>query len=366
MNYFKWDGRAPLRVLYVLTTLDVGGAERSLLEVLRRIDRDRIDPMVCSLISGGGLRRSYAELGIAVVELGVRPGLAEAQGIRLLGVLLQCRPTIIHSRLILSNLWARMGSVFGAKVICEERGLADARPPLMNWLNRTSQRLCSMNVANSRAVAARMQSRDRIGDGRLRVIYGGVDCSRFTPADGRAQRIFDVVTITRLEEYKGVFDLIDAMQLVQQRRPGTRLSIVGDGTQRVPLEERTRQFGLTETVKFWGEQADVPTRLQEGRVFVLSSHEEGLPNAAIEAMSCALPVVATRVGGCPEIVAEDETGLLVPPRDPQSLASAILGYLETPTLIETHGAAGRLRAQTCFDVRATARAYEQLYFELVS
>jgi glycosyltransferase involved in cell wall biosynthesis len=106
--------------------------------------------------------------------------------------------------------------------------------------------------------------------------------------------------------------------------------------------------------------------LREGRVFVLSSHEEGLPNAVIEAMACALPVVATNVGGSPELVVDNQTGMLVPPRDPPAMAAAILHYLDAPEMIEAHGVAGRLRAQTCFDIRATARAYEQLYFELVS
>jgi glycosyltransferase involved in cell wall biosynthesis len=358
--------RAPLRVLYVLTTLDVGGAERSLLEVLRRIDRDRVEPIVCSLISGGDLRSSFRAMRIPVIDLGVRPGLAEIRGMQLLSLLVRWRPAIVHSRLILSNLWARLGVLVGARVICEERGLANERPQLVSSMNRATQRLCSMNVANSQAVAVRMRSRDRISANRLRVIYGGVDLGRFVPPSQGLPRAFDVVTTTRLENYKGVFDLIDAMELVLKRRPGTRLSIVGDGSQRVALQQAAAARGLSELVTFWGEQADVPSRLKEARVFVLSSHEEGLPNAAIEAMACALPVVATNVGGTPEVVADGETGRLVSPRDPQSLASAILYYLDHPQFMQAHGAAGRVRATARFDVEVTARAYEQLYVELVT
>src|SRR5690349_12236892 len=95
------------KVLYILTTLDVGGAERSLLEVLRRMDLTRLRPLMCSLISAGALRPAYEALGVPVIELGVAPGLAEARGLRLLPLLARFRPQIVHSRLILSNLWAR-------------------------------------------------------------------------------------------------------------------------------------------------------------------------------------------------------------------------------------------------------------------
>jgi glycosyltransferase involved in cell wall biosynthesis len=355
--------RRPFRVLYVLTSLDVGGAEQSLLETVSLINRDRFEPIVCSLISGGTLRDSYLRRGIPVVEFGVKPGFAEAQGLRLIGLLRRSRPDVVHSRLILSNLWARLGRLSGAKVICEERGLADQRPRAMTLLNRLSQPLCTMNVANSHAVAHRMRHRDRIPPDRLRVIYGGVDCVRFLPA-ARAARSFDIVSVTRLEHYKGVFDLVDAFRLVRQARPDVTLSIVGDGSQRSSLERHVSALGLAGAVTIWGHEPDVLPRLHEARVFALSSHEEGLPNAVIEAMSCALPVVATHVGGTPELVVDRVTGHLVPPRNAPALAAALLHYLDDPAQAELHGAAGRDRAVRCFDLRVTANAYVSLYKEL--
>jgi glycosyltransferase involved in cell wall biosynthesis len=354
----------PIRVLYLLTTLNVGGAERSLLEALRKIKRSRVEPVVCSLISGGQLRDAFAELDIPVVELGVRPGLAESRGLQVLPLLRRYRPAIVHSRLILSNLWARLGVLVGAKVISDEQGLANERPALMTSLNRLSQPLCAMNLANSQAVAGRMRRRDRIPPHRLRVIYCGIDCRKFVPNPERHGR-FDIVTTARLERYKGVLDLIDAMRIISRERPSTTLSVVGDGSQRADLERRVKELELSDVVTFWGQQADVAARLPEGSLFVLSSHEEGLPNAAIEAMSCALPVVATRVWGTPELVVDNVTGLLAPPRDPRALAVTSLRYLENPNLAQAHGAAGRERALRYFDVQATATAYEDLYQELL-
>jgi glycosyltransferase involved in cell wall biosynthesis len=329
-----------------------------------RLDRAQVDPIACSLVSGGALRHEFAQREIPVVELGVKPGLAEMRGAQLWPVLRRYKPAIVHSRLILSNLWARLGSLSGARVICEEQGIANERPGFMTLLNRLTQPLCAVNVANSRAVAARLQARDRIPATRLRVIYGGVDTTAFVPSSTRRAR-FDIVTTTRLEPYKGVSDLIDAMHLVVRARPDTTLSIVGDGSERRALERRVADRGLAGTVTFWGLQSNVVNRLQEGRVFVLSSHEEGLPNAAMEAMACGLPVVATRVGGTPELVADGVTGVLVPAHEPSRLAAALVDYLGAPDLMRSHGAAGRERCVRFFDLDGSARSYRDLYFEVM-
>jgi len=347
-----------IRILYVMTTLDVGGAERSLLELVRRLDRTRFEPHLCTLISGGRLVASFAELGVPVHELGVGAGLAELNGARIGGVLARVRPDVIHARLILSNLWARLGRLAGARVICEERGLAEDRPGFMTLANRLSSPLVARMVANSEAVAARIRERDRIASV---VIRGGVDTDRFAPGGAS---ICDLVTVTRLERYKGIYDLVDAMRIVVAARPGTTLRVFGGGGQREELAARIAELGLGTNITLCGEQADIPARLREGRLFVLASHEEGLPNAVMEAMATGLPVVATAVGGTRELVDDGATGTLVPPYDPAALAEALLRYLDQPERIAAHGRAARTRAIAELDVRTTVARYEALYSEL--
>jgi glycosyltransferase involved in cell wall biosynthesis len=354
-----------LRILYILTTLEAGGAEASLLELLQRFDRSRFRPVVCSLISGGRLRTRFNDLDIPVIELGVQPGLAEIKGARLLPLLLRLRPDIVHSRLILSNLWARMGQFAGARVICEERSLDLTRPALMTRLNRATHRLCTVAVANSQAVATAMLERDRIPPHKLRVIYGGVDTARFKPA-ATAQGSVDFVSVARLERYKGVFDLVDAIAQLRAERPLATLALVGDGTQRELLESALIAKGLNAAVSLRGWQSEVTTELWRAHVFVNASHEEGWPNAILEAMACGLPVVATDVGGTAELVRDGETGLLVEPRQPAALARALQRYLDEPALVETHGRAARQRVLEHFPIEATVAAYERLYAELAS
>jgi glycosyltransferase involved in cell wall biosynthesis len=161
-----------------------------------------------------------------------------------------------------------------------------------------------------------------------------------------------------------VFDLVDAMREVVARRPRTTLRIYGGGSQRAALAEQIAMYQLAGQVALCDEVEDVPLRLREGRVFVLASHEEGLPNAVMEAMATGLPVVATAVGGTPELVVDGVTGVLVPPHNSAALAAAILAYLDDAARITAHGRAARERAVTELDIRVTVARYEALYQEL--
>jgi glycosyltransferase involved in cell wall biosynthesis len=333
-----------------------------LLEVVRRLDRARFEPTLCALVPGGRLTEAFTRAGVTVHELGVGAGAAELNGLRILPLFARLRPDVVHARLILANLWARLGRLVGAQVICEERGLALERPGLMTTVNRLTRPLASVTVANSQAVAAVVRARDGI-DG-VRVVRGGVDLDRHRVRAAEEQPAFDLVAVTRLERYKGVFELIEAMSTVVSRRPGTKLALFGDGSQRRALEAELRRRELTSAVLFGGEDGDVPARLRDGRLFVLASHEEGLPNVVMEAMAAGLPVIATRVGGTPELVEDGVTGQLVPPRDPAALAAAILSYLDQPHRALAHGRAGRLKAERELDIAVTVERYQAMYLEL--
>lgn len=354
-----------VRILYVLPALGVGGAERSLLALLRSLDRARFEPHLCSLERGGALRGDFEALGVPVYELGVAPGLREAMGARLVALAVRLRPRIVHSRLVLANLWGRLaGRACGAKVICEERGLELERPALATWLNRATGRLSHLELANAEAVAAVMRSRDRVDERRLRLVPGGIDPAPFDGAPAPEPE-FDLASVHRLVAEKGTIDLLEALALVRRERPRARLLLVGDGPARARLEARAARSDLAGAVAFAGERADVAAQLRRARLFALLSREEGFPNAVLEAMASALPVVATATGGMGEVVEAGVTGALVPVGEPGAAAEAALRYLADPALAAAHGEAGRRRVRERFSFAAVAGRYERLYQELL-
>ena len=136
---------------------------------------------------------------------------------------------------------------------------------------------------------------------------------------------------------------------------------VGDGPLRAELQDRVTGLGIGAHVTFLGERRDVPALLAESDVFVLPSRSEACPNGVLEAMAAGLPIVASRVGGIPELVVADATGILVEPDHPDALATAVVNVLEHPERARALGTAARVRAERYFSFDRMVGAFEDLY-----
>lgn len=180
-----------------------------------------------------------------------------------------------------------------------------------------------------------------------------------------------VGTVTRLVEVKDIGLLLQTAQVLRDRRPGVRFIIVGDGPERAALEEQAAQLGLTGTVEFRGEVRPAWPALGEFDVFALTSISEGVSLSVLEAMAAGLPVVATAVGGTPEIVSDEVTGYLVP-RGPERAATATMlaarleALLADPVLRQRMGAAGRTRAGRDFSTAAAAKKTLRFYERILA
>jgi sugar transferase (PEP-CTERM/EpsH1 system associated) len=224
-------------------------------------------------------------------------------------------------------------------------------------------------VAVSRDLQRWLVEDVRLPARKVITIQNGVDVSRFgigSSAEAR-QRLgisgdrLVIGTVGRLDPVKDQAGLIEAFSRLRGKHSEALLVIVGDGPCREPLAELTARLGLQDRVLLLGERRDIPEILMALDVFVLPSVAEGMSNTVLEAMASGLPVVATRVGGSPELVEEGLTGRLVAPLDPTALAGAIDGYLEDTHLRVLHGKASRQRAVEHFDLHRMARAYADLY-----
>ena len=182
---------------------------------------------------------------------------------------------------------------------------------------------------------------------------------------GRAPRRPVLVSIGRISREKGHADLVDALRIVarQGHRPDTLL--IGDGPEREAVLQRIRAYGLQDWVHAPGYRDGIVPILNEADLLVLPSHTEGLPNAALEALAMEVPVLATRVGGTPEIITDGETGRLVEARAPEALAAAIVDFLNAPECWKATAVRGRALVERQFEFGARTRHLEALYIDLM-
>ena len=233
---------------------------------------------------------------------------------------------------------------------------------LLSWL---STRLVPVSEDLARHARVEQGAPQR----KVELIYNGIDLQAFELAAeqaslGQRDPRPTAVMVARLAPVKDFDTLFQAAAVVRQRQPEFRLRLLGDGPLRAELEGTAERMGLKDCIELLGNRRDVPQQLAAADVFILSSHSEGLSIAVLEAMATGLPVVATAVGGNPEVVADGETGFLVPERSPQIMAEKIVWLLEHADQAREMGRAGRRRVAERFDIRGTVREYQRLYLDL--
>jgi glycosyltransferase involved in cell wall biosynthesis len=193
----------------------------------------------------------------------------------------------------------------------------------------------------------------------LKVLPNGIDLVRFSFSAPNLRG--PAMTVARLSPEKDLTSLLKAVARLVEQSPDFRLEIVGDGPSRAELSSLAHSLGIEEYVAFLGDRTDVPELLRRARMFILSSKTEGLSLSLLEAMARGLPVVATRVGGTPEVVLDGTSGLLVPPGDVPALAAAIHRIWTDAGLAMSLARAARAKVERDFDIGRAVKKYEALY-----
>jgi L-malate glycosyltransferase len=248
--------------------------------------------------------------------------------------------------------------------------------PMMRRGQKMACRFAHSIVANSNAVRDWLVN-DGISPDHISVIRNGVVVPEaYRPSEFPIRKQLGIpldapviATVSRVNRSKGLEYLLQSAVAVLQRLPNARLLIVGEDFNepgyRAELERLSAQLGLGRSVFFLGERKDISNILQESTVFVLPSLSEGLSNVLLEAMAVGLPIVATNVGGNPEVVEDGKTGLLVPSKNPEELTRALCQILETPNCALRFGDAGRARAIQHFSIQSMVRQVHDLYGALL-
>ncbi len=363
------------KIIYVSNFGDIrGGGEISLLNLLERIDRTLFEPVLI-LPERGGMEKPASEMGIPVRFVSVESLKSPVAPYRLASavggfsaILKAEKADIVHV-----NATARRALCAGvAAKICHIPAILHVRIiDSDGLLDKMLLRLYPRVIANSKATAERF-SGIRGADAKVSVVHNPVDTTKFKKMplnrDVRASLGAgegDVLAgvVGWLHEFKGHRYFIDAAANLADKA-NIKFVIVGDGPFRSELEAQASSSPAGKRVVFAGQRSDMPEVMNALDILVLSSLREHFGRVLIEAMACGKPVVATNAGGVPEIVVDGETGLLIPPRDPLSLASAIGRLAEDSPLREKMGRAGAERAENFFSAERHAEAVQRIYSEL--
>lgn len=366
-----------IRIAHVSASLHYGGKENGVVNLVNGLDPDLFECYIFTYVRGGALAKRVDPERCRVVELGDKLGGDYRLYFKLARVFRRYRIHIAHT-----HSWATtMEGIIGARmagvpiIIHGEHGTMKTETRLHIQIQRRLWRATDQVLSVSEVLRENLHKKFVFPKERIRVVANGVDLSRFNLSHngvdykarlGLPANALTVGAIGRVVPVKAYPVLLEACKLVFQEVPNAHLLLVGDG----PLLDRLVQWALDNAmanrVHFLGSRKDVPEILRGLDVYVLSSESEGMSNTILEAMASGRPVIATAVGGNPELVVDGETGLLVPPNDPPAMAAAITKLLGEPQLRKQMGESGRRRVEEKFSLEVMVRNYAKVYLEVFS
>ncbi len=375
-----------IKVLIVMGPIAQGGAEWQIYHLLRLLDKDRFQPLVASVsfadyslvIDEGDhlIRGDFYSLGVPIYEINEYGRNDPSNALALARIIRDKSVDVVHANLYPGETWGRLAAFLaGVPVIIHKRGMPfltrKSTHVLVDWLLnlRTTRIIVPSNAVRERLIGLEPLLKDKVN-----VIYSGVDLNSWKRAPreelvslrrelGISEDEFVITNVARLRKIKGQEYLIRAAPKVIEQYPNTRFLFVGNGELQQYLSDLANSLGIGSHVLFLGARKDIDRVLSLTDVFVFPSLQESFGVALVEAALMGVPAVATKVGGITEIVIEGETGLLVPPRDPESLASSVIRLLSEDSLREHMGLKAREYASSRFDIKLTVRKLQEEYIK---
>jgi sugar transferase (PEP-CTERM/EpsH1 system associated) len=372
----RLDSTARIRVAYLMHRLRLGGLETVAVELANGLDPERFESSVVSFATPDPRQQNLHTARVRLVALHKPEGNNPTLIYRLYRVLRDLRPHIVQTH----NWGTLLEGVVAAKlagvpiVVHAEHGTIQGgwgRLVTQRFLWRTVQRVLCVSQAHRQRLV------ETVGFPyeRLTLILNGVDVQAFPPRPADKDTIradlgleldpIYIGTVGNLRPVKNQALLLQAAQQVCARYHNVRVVIIGEGPLRGQLVRTAEALGIQKQVCLLGARAEISELLNALDIFVLPSLSEGLPMSVLEAMACGLPVVATDVGGIPEVVVHGQTGLLVSSQDVQQLAAALETLVQQPGLRLTLGHQGRARVVEHFSLQRMVHDYEGLYKSLM-
>lgn len=370
----------PPLILHVILRLAVGGLENGLVNLINALPSDRYRHAIVALTETTDFRHRIRRADVPILALHKREGHDLRVYRNFWQVLRELRPAVVHTRnfptlefSVLATLAGVRGRVHGehGRDVYDLDGL-NAR---YNFFRKSAKLFVHHYVAVSEDLTQWLTTTVGVPQHRVTHICNGVDIQRFAPRRGQrtdigppgliAANAFVVGTVGRMQTVKDQITLARAfVRLLTQRpelRNHVRLVMIGDGPLRVECQRILKEGNVAELAWLPGERDDIPTIIRAFDLFILPSLAEGISNTILEAMASGVPVLATRVGGSPELVSDGKTGTLVPPGDTEAMANAMCFYVTNPSVAGQYGQAGRACVEERFSMDAMIRQYLAVY-----
>jgi len=369
-----------LRILLVIKALSFGGAERLLMETVAAGDRDGFDYEVAYVLAASdGLVDAIRTDGTPVHALGASRSADLTWLVRLRSLVIAGRFDVVHFHLPYTAALGRLAVATVPRagrpaVVYTEHSLWNRAAVITKGINRAGVGRDQALIVVSQAAHDALPSALR---GRARVIVHGVSRSRADELAADRDRIraevraelgvpdgeLLVLTVAIIRPEKGYDVLLDATRILAERDVPVRVAAVGSGPMEDEVRARHRALGLGDRLQLLGQRHDVLRLMAAADIYVLASHQEGMPVTLMEATSMGLPIVATSVGGVPQVITDGVEGLIVPPGDPEQLANALQQVVADPSLRQRLGRAAREKS-AMFDVAQASRQIEEIYREI--
>jgi len=378
----SWPRR--LRILQVVDGFRMGGAENKLWELIEHLDPAKYEISLANVGPTGPLQSRFEKLGVAMFHFPRRFGFDPLPLLQLRRLIQTRQIDIVQTTL----LWADIIGAFAAKwahapAMISWETVTHNGDPYHNNLQRRlgyekAMQYCDLIVAVSQEVGDSLRQFRRIAPEKIRVIHYGVDLQKYFPGKpeenlakrkelGVATADLLIAVAARLEPLKGHRYFIEAFAPIAKTFPQTQVICIGDGSLRGELEAMVHRFELNSQIRFLGVRQDVPALLSCSDLMALPAlGGEGLPNVLLEGMACGKPVIATRVGGVPELVRDNENGYLVPPEDVTALQTALTRALSDRENLRRMSAAARRVVENEFSLNLQVERFEEVFDRLAA
>jgi glycosyltransferase involved in cell wall biosynthesis len=330
-----------IKLLYVITALNIGGAEMMLYRMLKSLEKDRYEIKVVSIINKGAVGNLiHNDLGIEVYALGISNFIGIIYGIgKLKKYITNFKPEIVHSHMVHANLITRVTRLLYRfpVLICTVHNLEEKGSKKSGWIRemlyRLTDPLCDLTTQVSRIGLEKYIGKKIVSPNKIVYIPNGIDLRNFTVDKNNSNNLIEILNLKEkfvllavgsLTIQKDYPNMLKAIKMVKPQFPELILLIAGSGPLMVELKNLAKELEIDDTVVFLGIRNDIPDLMSLADLYIISSSWEGLPIVLLEAAASKLPIVATEVGGNSEVVINNKNGFVVPAKNAEALSKSIV------------------------------------------